>query len=163
MPDSPPAPKDYLDYPCLFNTALRGLVRSVLSRVADEGLPGAHHFFLTFRTDVPGVRLPADVRARFPDAITVVLQHQFWDLDVTPDTLTVTLSFGGTRAAVTFPWEALIAFSDPSVGVEFAMLTAARSDAAPAEDDGSGAALPPEAPSPADNVVPLRARRPQKP
>ena len=104
-----------IDYPTLLQGALRGVVRDLLARTASLGLPGEHHFYLTFRTDAPGVELPAGLRQRYPLEMTIVLQQQFWGLEVGDDAFSVTLRFGGAPQRVTIPLAALTAFVDPSV------------------------------------------------
>src|ERR1700693_6481024 len=88
-------PVDYIRYDILAQAALRGVVRTVLADVAKKGLPGEHHFKITFATVAPGVRLSERMRGQYPDAMTIVLQHQFWDLTVDDDGFEVGLSFGG--------------------------------------------------------------------
>jgi hypothetical protein len=104
------------DYPALVRGALLGMVRGVLARATTEGLPGDHHFYLTFGTTCPGVGLPARLLKQHPDEMTLVLQHQFWNLAVDDGGFSVTLRFGGKPERVSVPWEALRVFVDPSVG-----------------------------------------------
>jgi hypothetical protein len=114
------------DYPALIHEALIGVVREVLTRVAEDGLPGDHHFYLTFRTDHPEVMMPAGQRMRHPDTMTIILQHQFWNLSVEEEVFGVTLRFGGTKQALTIPFEALTSFIDPDA--EFGLQLGAASD-----------------------------------
>src|ERR1700720_725670 len=93
MPDIP-MPVDSIRYDILAQAALRGVVRTVLADAAKKGLPGEHHFKITFATAAPGVRLSERMRGQYPDAMTIVLQHQFWDLTVDDDGFEVGLSFG---------------------------------------------------------------------
>src|SRR6204780_5277943 len=86
---------DYIRYDILAQAALRGVVRTVLADVAKKGLPGEHHFKITFATAAPGVRLSERMRGQYPDTMTIGLQHQFWDLTVDDDGFEVGLSFGG--------------------------------------------------------------------
>jgi hypothetical protein len=109
------AEEDPLDYARLVREALRDVPRQALRLAASEGLPGEHHFYLTFRTDAPGVELPAGLRQRYPLEMTIVLQQQFWGLEVGDDAFSVTLRFGGAPQRVTIPLAALTAFVDPSV------------------------------------------------
>lgn len=102
-------------YAAMVHAALRGLVRSALQHAATHGLSGEHHFYLTFRTDHPGVAIPARLVAQYPEEITIVLQHQFWDLKVQDDAFSVGLSFGGVPAALTVPYDALTGFADPAM------------------------------------------------
>jgi len=117
MSDSPARPESLLPYALWTEEALRAVVQDALEHVAKHGLPGEHHFYITFRTDHPGVSLPGHLRARYPQEMTVVLQHKFWDLSVdrTAGTFSVGLSFGGVPAMLTVPFAALTAFADPSV------------------------------------------------
>jgi hypothetical protein len=108
-----------LDYPALMRAAPVGVGRSVLARVADEGLPGDHHFYLTFGTGDDGVEVPATLRRQFPDETTIVLQHQFWNLAVDDAGFAVTLRFAGRPERLVVPWPALRAFADPSVEFGF--------------------------------------------
>lgn len=106
-----------LPYSYWMEEALRHVVRDALSHAAEHGLPGDHHFYLTFRTTHPGVVMPGPLRARYPQEMTIVLQHKFWDLavDKQAGTFSVRLSFGGVAALLTVPFAALAAFADPHV------------------------------------------------
>jgi uncharacterized protein len=103
-----------LDYPRWIAEALRTVARRALAQVAEEGLPGEHHFYLTFRTRDEGVHLPAYLRDR-SEEITVILENQFWDLVVDDEAFAVTLAFGGSRQRVVVPFTSLTTFADPSV------------------------------------------------
>ena len=105
---------DKIDYPAILQEALRGAVRRVLEQVAEHGVPGDHQLYVGFRTDFPGVQVPRFLREQYPEEVTIILQHQFWGLEVTPDDFSVLLSFGGSRQQVVVPFAALIAFADPS-------------------------------------------------
>jgi hypothetical protein len=105
---------DPLDYPRLVQRALVGVAREALRIVSNEGLPGEHHFFLAFRTDAPGVVLPARLRAQYPREMSIILQHLFWDLAVDEDRFSVTLRFGGAPEHLEVPFDALTVFADPS-------------------------------------------------
>jgi len=109
-----------IDYGGMLRRALRGMVREALEMVARDGLPGEHHFLLSFATREAGVELPAGLRALHPERMTIVLQHQFWDLEVDADRFAVTLRFGGQQQRIGVPFAALLAFADPSVGLELA-------------------------------------------
>jgi hypothetical protein len=111
-------PVDHIRYDLLTQKALRGVVRSVLADVAKNGLPGEHHFFVTFDTRVEGVRLSQRMRAQYPEEISIVLQHQFWDLTVTEDAFEVGLAFGGVPERLAIPFAAVNGFRDPSVPFE---------------------------------------------
>jgi hypothetical protein len=103
------------DYAALVASALRGVVRDVLRKVADEGLVGEQHLYLSFRTSAPGLDLPAHLRKQFPKEMTIVLQNQFWGLAVEGDAFSVQLRFDGRLERLTVPFAALVAFADPSV------------------------------------------------
>jgi hypothetical protein len=113
--------KDELGYDRIVERQLRGVAREVLAQVGTKGLPGDHHFYITFRTDFPGVSIGPTLKAQFPKEITIVLQHQFWGLEVTDEAFAVTLSFSGKHERLHVPFEALISFTDPSVkfGLQF--------------------------------------------
>jgi hypothetical protein len=115
MADETP-PVDEMHYEQLAQDALRGVVRSALERAAlPEGIPGAHHFYVTFKTRAPGVSVPPDIMAKYPDEMTVVLQHQYWDLKVEPHRFSVMLKFGGMPKVLSMPYTAVTRFYDPSV------------------------------------------------
>lgn len=113
--------QDLLNYSEMIDGAMRGVVREALRNVAQGGLPGTHHFYITFRTDHPGVQVSDTLRARYPREMTIVLQHQFWDFKVEELQFGVTLSFGGVPEKLLVPFSALTAFADPSVkfGLQF--------------------------------------------
>jgi hypothetical protein len=147
---------DELDYPALIHDALVGVVREVLSKVAEDGLPGDHHFYLTFRTDHPDVVMPSGLRMRHPETMTIVLQHQFWNLSVEQEVFGVTLRFGGSKHQLTIPFEALTSFIDP--GAEFGLQLGAsseESEEAPSgqSDRESVAGEPGAAPDKAGKVI----------
>jgi hypothetical protein len=102
------------DYAVLVRGALVGMVRELLTRAAATGLPGEHHFYLTFGTLEPGVEMSPQLRRQHREEMTIVLQHQFWNLVVNDDHFSVTLRFGGKPERLTVPWLALRAFADPS-------------------------------------------------
>jgi hypothetical protein len=110
-----------LRYDKMVENALRGVLREALTLTAKQGLPGAHHFYITFRTRHPGVVIPDPVRARYPEEMTIVLQHQFWGLDVTDSYFEVTLSFNRVNERLHVPFAAVSAFADPSAkfGLQF--------------------------------------------
>jgi hypothetical protein len=113
--------KDVLRYDKMVETALRGVVREALSRAAEHGLTGGHHFYITFRTGAPGVVLPDFLRTEYPEDMTIVLEHQFWELTVAAECFSVTLSFRNQPEHLTIPFSAISAFADPSVkfGLQF--------------------------------------------
>lgn len=110
-----------IDYEGFVQEALRGVIRRILSDVARDGLEDPNHFYITFRTDYPGVDLPAFVKEENPEDVTIVLQHQFWDLQVTEEAFTVMLSFQDTPHRVRVPFYTLLSFMDPSIrfGLQF--------------------------------------------
>jgi hypothetical protein len=112
---------DRFHYDALVDDALRSVVRRVLTQVADKGLPGSHHFYISFRSNDPGVALPDYLRAKYPDEMTIVLQHQYWDLVIKPESFEVTVSFNKQQERIKVPFAALSAFVDPSVrfGLQF--------------------------------------------
>jgi hypothetical protein len=112
---------DLIRYDLLVQDALRSVVRKVLGDAARDGLAGDHHFYVSFRTDYPGVRISQRLRDKYPQDMTIVLQHQFWDLGVTEHTFEVGLSFSGVPERLLVPFEAVTGFFDPSVqfGLKF--------------------------------------------
>jgi hypothetical protein len=105
---------DKIDYPAILQDALRDAVRRVLEQVAEHGLPGEHHFYIGFRSRYPGVEVPRFLRDQYPEEITIILQNQFWGLEVDVDAFSVLLSFGGSRQRLYVPFAALTTFGDPS-------------------------------------------------
>ena len=116
---------DQIRYDLLTQQALRGVVRSVLADAAKKGLPGDHHFYISFNTEADGVRMSERLRAQYPHEMTIILQHQFWDLTVTDHGFEVGLSFGGVLEKLGIPYEAINGFFDPSVqfGLQFEDVT----------------------------------------
>jgi uncharacterized protein len=112
---------DQIRYDLLTQQALRGVVRTVLTDTAKKGLLGDHHFYISFDTRAEGVRLSERLRAQYPEEMTIILQHQFWDLKVTDDEFEVGLSFGGIPEKLSVPFDAINGFFDPSVqfGLQF--------------------------------------------
>jgi uncharacterized protein len=153
-------PEDHIRYDILAQAALRGVVRTVLASVAKMGLPGEHYFKITFVTAAPGVRLSERMRAQYPQAMTIILQHQFWDLAVREDAFDVGLSFGGIPERLTVPFEAVTAFFDPAVQFGFQFETAET-----AMDNAGGAAtkvLETKTPEKSSGAPPRRAAEPKK-
>ena len=150
-----------IDYGNLMHQAMRGLIRQVLTEVADHGLPGAHHFFITFDTTHPDVKIADWLRARYPGEMTIVLQHWFENLIVEEDGFTVTLNFGNQPEPLVVPFDALRTFVDPSV--EFG-LRFEQHDEEDDEDDDDGDGDddddPPPAPREAEVVRLDRFRKP---
>jgi hypothetical protein len=115
MAQDPPA-QDLMHYEAMAQDALRGVVKTALKRAASpEGLPGAHHFYITFKTEAPGVSAPPDLLGKYPDEMTIVLQHQYWDLAPGETFFSVTLQFGGQPKRLSVPYGAITRFYDPSV------------------------------------------------
>jgi uncharacterized protein len=127
--------KDFMHYKELMDRALRSVVREALRRVQKSGLPGSHHMYVTFRTKAPGVELADRLRERFPDDMTIVLQHQFWGLDVQDDKFEVTLSFNKLHERLVIPFAAITSFVDPAVqfGLQFVPTVAPPARAAKVE------------------------------
>ncbi len=105
---------DLMNYEAMVSNALRGVMIEALE-TAVKGLPGDHHFFIEFDTHHPGVRLSEQLSAQYPETMTIVLQHQYWDLDISQDEISVGLAFGGNRNFLTVPFGSVISFADPSV------------------------------------------------
>jgi uncharacterized protein len=112
---------DHIRYDVLARDALRGVLRRVLSDAATHGLPGEHHFFIAFLSSADGVKLSPRLLAQYPEEMTIILQHQFWDLVVTEERFEVGLSFGGVPERLVVPFSAIKSFFDPSVqfGLQF--------------------------------------------
>ena len=144
--------KDVLRYDLMVQDALKGVVRKILTEAARDGLPGEHHFYVTFRTQAPGVRLSQRLREKHPDERTIVLQHQFWDLSVGDHSFEVGLSFSGVPERLLVPFDAISTFFDPSVqfGLKFEAQgepedAAAMQEAEPAEAPPAPARIVPAA------------------
>ena len=110
-----------LRYDLMVEDALRGVVRAALENTIEHGLPGDHHYYLTFRTQAPNVEMPDFLRERYPKEMTIIIQHQYWNLTVNDDAFGVSLSFDSELADLSIPFAALSAFVDPSVkfGLQF--------------------------------------------
>ena len=107
--------RDLIGYDALQQEALRGVVRAALKQAAAKGLPGDHHFYITFKTGAAGVTAPRELLAQYPAEMTIVLQHQYWDLAPGETFFSVTLKFGGQPKALSVPYAAITEFRDPSV------------------------------------------------
>src|SRR3954466_3186751 len=126
-------PESLIPYDEIVQDALRAVVGRVLGEIEQSGgLPGGHHFYITFKTRAPGVSIPKHLAERFPAEMTIVIQHRFWDLKVEDDGFTVGLSFGGVPATLRVPFAAVTQFHDPAV--EFALTFHANADEAPREE-----------------------------
>lgn len=147
MSETPP--ESLIPYDEIVQESLRGVVKKVLGDIdANGGLPGAHHFYIAFRTKFPGVEIPKHLAERYPDEMTVVIQHRYWDLSVDDDSFTIGLSFNQVPAKLIIPYKAISGFVDPSVNfaLQFAV---AMPEAPPAP------APPPEPVLDGSNVVTL--------
>ena len=151
--------KDLLRYDKMVEAALRSVVRDALIRTAAKGLPEPHHFYITFRTKFPGAALPDYLLAQYPEEMTIVLEHQFWELEVGEQSFAVTLSFQNRPERLVIPFDAITAFADPAVkfGLQF-QPTPAEGEASPAESKGATAAAGEKAEKPGE-VVALDAFR----
>ncbi len=162
--DQKQRPDSLLPYDVWTEEALRHVVVRALRHAAVHGLPGDHHFYLTFRTDHPGAAVPPRLRAQYPQEMTIVLQHQFWDLSIDENAgmIGVGLSFGGVPAMLGIPIGAVTAFADPHVGYNLRFQAKpeekAAPDIAPPPD-----AVSPEPPSETPQVVSLDAFRRRSP
>jgi len=155
---------DPLNYQLLTEDALRSVVRKALNIAATRGLVGQHHFYITFRTDVPGAQLADHLRAKHPKEMTIVLQHQFWGLEINDDGFAVTLSFNGQHERLVVPWGSVSAFVDPSVqfGLQFSVAEPVSAEAPVALPAAAKPASGSDAAAPADagaRVVTLDAFR----
>lgn len=160
---------DHIRYDLLVQEAFRGIFRKVLIDAAQHGLPGEHHFYITFKTGAPGVVMSDRLRAEYPEQMTIILQHQFWDLKVHDSGFEVGLSFRRVPEKLEIPFAAVTGFFDPSVnfGAEF---TAEDADAARAEAEADKApvlaavpAAEPVAEKPAEKApAPVLAARPTR-
>lgn len=164
---------DLIRYDVLVQQALRGVVRKVLADGARDGLPGAHHFYISFDTNAPGVKLSPRLREMYPEEMTVVLQHQFWDLAVSETGFEVSLSFDKIAERLVIPFDAVTGFFDPSVkfGLKFEAVHAEAAGAEPAakpsktrkpaklkgEGDAAVATLPKKPKAPAKSEPPAAA------
>ncbi|WCL53577.1 SspB family protein [Gimibacter soli] len=170
--------ENHIDYDAKVQEALRGVVRSVLEDTAVEGLQGDHHFYIAFKSQAPGVDIPAHLKSRFPDEMTIVLQHKFWGLKVYEDRFEVGLSFNQRPEHLVIPFSAIVGFVDPSVqfalqfhdhgddGADLDILEEYDEDELEADSDddtkeAEAEAYAPAAPAgePGDNVVTLDAFR----
>ncbi|MBN9561290.1 MAG: hypothetical protein J0H14_11260 [Alphaproteobacteria bacterium] len=173
--DEEQRPESLLPYNDWTEEALRHVVVRAIAYAAEHGLPGEHHFYLTFRTDHPGTVIPPRLRAQYPQVMTIVLQHQFWDLNMDEEAglITVGLSFGGVPATLAIPLAAVTAFADPHVrfGLQFRTpdLPADEPEAPEAAEPGDGTTeeaagqAPAEEPPQVVSLDAFRRRTPPKP
>ncbi len=162
------APESLLPYDTWTEEAMRHVAVQALKHVAENGLPGEHHFYLTFRTDDPGTVIPARLKTQYPQEMTIVLQHQFWDLTVSDadgrpngGQISIGLSFGGVPSTLVIPISAITAFADPYIrfGVRFRYLPPAETQPDPVEADPPGETPSTQAPQ----IVSLDAFRRRTP
>lgn len=148
-----------LDYPGFLQDALRDMVRRVLEYVAEYGLPGEHHFYIGFATQYPGVVIPPVLRDQYPEAMKIVLQYKYWDLEVDQNAFSVSLSFGGTPHRLTVPFEALLEFQDPAANLGMAFEPGRVAGLIPEESEPDPEPEPPEPSKPAEVIqFPKRPR-----
>jgi hypothetical protein len=161
---------DLIRYDLLVQDALRSVVRKVLADTARAGLLGDHHFKIAFKTQAPGVVVPPAVKSRFPDEMSIILQHEFWDLVVTQDAFEVNLNFSRKPERLVVPFDSITGFTDPSVPFGFKLEPRAPEPAATAEIQESApapppaktaSAKPPSGPAPAKSGQ--RAEKPAEP
>ena len=145
--------KDFIGYQALADSALRGVVREALRRVEKQGLVGAHHFRITFKTGFPGIEIPDFLREQYPEEMMIILQHQFWGLKVKDNHFEVTLSFKKVPATLSIPFAALTQFADPGVafGLQFR------------EVDEDGELKPLSTPAPTPLPQPVKHEQPAAP
>lgn len=157
--DEEPVSEDLIRYDVLTQDALRGVIRKVLDEVSVAGLPGDHHFFITFDTAFPGVRLSKRMRERYPESMTIVIQHTYWDLIVNDAGFEVDLTFNDVRERLAIPFAAIQAFFDPSVkfGLQFDVAIETLDE----NGESPGDALPEETPvdSPREAPVEMQQKR----
>lgn len=146
-------PKDMIRYDVLAQEAFRGLVKKVLTEVSHAGLPGEHHFYIIFDTCAPGVRISARLKERYPDEMTIVIQHQYWELAVHETSFEIGLSFSGVPEKLVVPFAAIRGFFDPSVefAVQFPLV----------DESGNAADMPEEGPLKAIGPATGEARPPR--
>jgi hypothetical protein len=147
---------DQIRYDILAQEALRGVMRKVLAEVARTGLPGNHHFFITFLTGAPGVRISGRLRERYPEQMTIVIQFQYWDLKVTDTGFEVGLSFSDVPEKLEIPFSAVRGFYDPSVNFELEFDV--KAEEADGEDEEEPAAQGPVAIAP-EKKAPARKKQ----
>lgn len=160
--------KDLLRYDKMIESAMRGVVRQAISEASRHGLPGAHHFYISFRTDHPGTVVPDYLKSRYPQEMTIVLQYQFWGLDVEEESFSVTLSFNNAHERLTVPFQAITVFADPAakftLPFQATPAPAGQGQPAPSEPGAAAVPVPPapaadEAPAEGAKVVTLDAFR----
>jgi hypothetical protein len=147
-------PESLIPYDEIVQEALRDVVGRVLGEVEHTGgLPGEHHFYITFKTKLPGVNIPKHLTERFPDEMTIVLQHRFWDLKVEQDAFSVGLSFGGVPSTLRVPFAAVTDFVDPAVDFSLKFQASGAEDLHEEHEEAENDAPPGEPPEDGSNVV----------
>ncbi len=146
---SEPVPDSLIPYDAIVQDTLRQVVRRVLDLVAAQGLPGQHHFYIAFRTRAPGVDIPKHLIERYPEEMTIVIQHRYWDLKVDDAGFQIGLSFNQVPARLRIPYSAITGFFDPAVNFALQFQPADSAETTPVEPD------PEPAPEPGGNVVAL--------
>ena len=152
---------DLIRYDLLVQDALRSVVKKVLGDTARDGLRGEHHFNISFKTNAPGVGLPASIKMRYPDEMAIILQHEFWDLAVVGEAFEVSLNFSRRPERLTIPFDAITGFSDPSVPFGFKLEPRVTEAARPADAEpklAPPAVLPPKS----DTLSIASAKTPEK-
>ncbi len=147
---------DLIRYDLLVQDALRSVVKKVLGDTARDGLRGEHHFNISFKTNAPGVGLPASIKLRYPDEMAIILQHEFWDLAVVGEAFEVSLNFSRRPERLTIPFDAITGFSDPSVPFGFKLEPRVAEAARPAEAEPEARIEPKLKPKIAPSAVPSR-------
>ena len=150
---------DHIRYDILAQEALRGVMRKVLAEVARTGLPGNHHFFITFLTGAPGVRISSRLRERYPEQMTIVIQFQYWDLKVSDTGFEVGLSFSDIPEKLEIPFSAVRGFYDPSVNFELEFDVRTEPSEAALQEPQEPAAQPPAEVKPATKKKPAEAKK----
>lgn len=132
-------PEDLLRYDLVIENALRDVVRQTMAKVVKDGFPGEHHFYITFATRHPGVEIPGHLMERYPEEMTIVLQHQFFGLKVDEKGFSVMLSFNGVRERLNIPFSSIVTFADPSVNFALQFQTIGTDDEKAEEGDENAA------------------------
>lgn len=142
----------FIDYDAKVQDALRGVVKTILSETAENGLVGDHHFYIAFKTQAEGVDIPDHLKTRFPEEMTIVLQHKFWGLKVSEEQFEVGLSFNQQPAQLVIPFDAVVGFVDPSV--QFALQFHEETDLEEEEEPATGSPSTPDTIVTADDETP---------
>lgn len=146
--------EDGFDYDSMVEEAMRSVAAAALAQAAARGLPGDHHFYISFRTEAGGVQIPARLKAQYPDEMTIVIQHQYWNLAAHDDAFEVELAFGGKRERLVVPYAALTGFVDPQAQFGLKFGSEARREAAERRGKAGTARRAPGAADPAEPAPP---------